>query len=134
MPTRPQRVTFSNSSVDVLNAIRNSASQNYRDHIPLATPDADVIRTIGSIIMDQPQLQNEFLSALINRIGRVIMSSRMWDNPLAMFKLGKLDFGEIVEDVFVELAKPHQYDPDGAERHVVQRASLDVRSSSYILI
>ena len=133
MPTRPMRVTFSNSSVDVLNAIRNSASQNYQDHIPIATPDAEVIRTIGAIIMDQPQLQNEFLSALINRIGRVLISSRMWDNPLAMFKLGKLDFGEIVEDVFVELAKPHQYDPEWAETHVEQREIPDVRSAFYIL-
>lgn len=133
MPTRPMRVTLSNSSVDVLNAIRNSASQNYQDHIPIATPDAEVIRTIGAIIMDQPQLQNEFLSALINRIGRVLISSRMWDNPLAMFKLGKLDFGEIVEDVFVEIAKPHQYDPEWAETHVEQREIPDVRSAFYIL-
>lgn len=133
MPTRPMRVTLSNSSADVLNAIRNSASQNYQDHIPYATPDADSIRTIGAIIMDQPQLQNEFLSALINRIGRVLISSRMWDNPLAMFKLGKLDFGEIVEDVFVEIAKPHQYDPEWAESHVEQREIPDVKSAFYIL-
>jgi hypothetical protein len=57
----------------------------------------------------------------------------MWDNPLAMFKLGKLDFGEIVEDVFVELAKPHQYDPEWAETHVEQREIPDVRSAFYIL-
>lgn len=133
MPTRPMRVTLSNSSADVLNAIRNSSSQNYRDHVPIATADAEVIRTIGAIIMDQPQLQNEFLSALINRIGRVLISSRMWDNPLAMFKLGKLDFGEIVEDVFVEIAKPHQYDPEWAETHVEQREIPDVKSAFYIL-
>ena len=133
MPTRPERVTFTNSSVDVLNAIRNSASQNYKDHIPIATPNSECIRQIGAIIMDMPQLQNEFLNALINRIGRVLISSRMWDNPLAMFKLGRLDFGEVVEDVFVELAKPHQYDPEWAESHVEQREIADVYSAFYIL-
>jgi hypothetical protein len=133
MPTRPERVTLTNSSVDVLNAIRNSASQNYRDHIPIATPDSEVIRQIGAIIMDMPQLQNEFLSALINRIGRVIISSRMWENPLSMFKLGRLDFGEVIEDVFVELAKPHQYDPEEAESTVERREIPDVYSAFYIL-
>ena len=133
MPTRPERVTFTNSSVDVLNAIRNSASMNYQEHVPIATPDSEVIRQIGAIIMDMPNLQNEFLNALINRIGRVIISNRMWDNPLAMFKLGRLEFGEVIEDVFVELAKPHQYDPEYAESHVEQREIPDVRSAFYIL-
>lgn len=133
MPIRPDRVTFTNSSVDVLNAIRNSASVEYRNYVPIATPDGEVIRQIGAIIMDMPQLQNEFLQALINRIGRVLISSRMWDNPWAVFKAGRLEFGEVIEDVFVELAKPHQYDPEWAETHVEQREIPDVRSAFYIM-
>lgn len=133
MPIRPDRVTFTNSSVDVLNAIRNSASVDYRNYVPIATPDAEVIRQIGAVIMDMPQLQNEFLQALINRIGRVLISSRMWDNPWSVFKAGRLEFGEVIEDVFVELAKPHQYDPEWAETHVEQREIPDVRSAFYIM-
>lgn len=133
MPIRPDRVTFTNSSVDVLNAIRNSASVEYRNYVPIATPDGEVIRQIGAIIMDMPQLQNEFLQALINRIGRVLISSRMWDNPWSVFKMGRLEFGEVVEDVFVELATPHQYDPEWAETHVEQREIPDVRSAFYIM-
>ena len=41
MATTPKVVTLTNSSVDILNAIRNNATQNYRDYVPKATPDAD---------------------------------------------------------------------------------------------
>lgn len=133
MPVVPERVVFTNSSVDVLNAIRNSASIDFKNHVPIATPDAQCIREIGGIIMDNPQLQNEFLTALINRIGRVLISSRMYENPWRMFKLGKLEFGEVVEDVFVELADAHQYDPAWAETHVEERDIPDLKSAFYIM-
>lgn len=133
MPARPERVVLTNSSVDVLNAIRNSASIDYREHVPIATADSECIRQIGAIIMDMPQLQNEFLNALINRIGRVLISSKMYENPWSMFKLGKLEFGEVVEDVFVELAKPHSYDPEFAETNVEKREIPDLKSAFYII-
>ena len=73
MATRPQVKVLSGNSVDILNAIRNSATQNYKDYVPVATKDAQSIKEIGAIIMDYPALQNEFLSALVNRIGRVML-------------------------------------------------------------
>ena len=81
MPTIPKFKTLTNSSVDVLNVIRNSASQNFKDYVPIATPNADSIREIGAIIMDFPALQNEFLNALINRIGMVLVTSKSYQNP-----------------------------------------------------
>lgn len=86
MATKPKIKTLTNSSVDILNAIRNNASTNYKDYVPQATADSDSIREIGAVIMDYPALQNEFLSALVNRIGRVILTSKSYDNPWAMFK------------------------------------------------
>lgn len=133
MATKPKIVTLTNSSVDVLNAIRNNATNNYRDYVPVATADADSIREIGAIIMDHPQLQNEFLSALVNRIGRVILSSKLYQNPWAMFKKGMLEFGETVEDIFVDLAKPFQFDPAYAENTVFKREKPNVRSAFYVL-
>lgn len=133
MPTKPKVVTLTNSSVDILNVIRNNASQNYRDYVPMATPDADSIREIGAVIMDYPNLQNEFLSALVNRIGRVLITSRMYDNPWTMFKKGMLDFGESIEEIFVNIAKPFQFDPEVAESTVFKREIPDVRSAFHIM-
>ena len=133
MPTRPQVKTLSGSSVDILNAIRNSATQNYKDYIPVATKGAESIREIGAIIMDYPALQNEFLSALVNRIGRVLITSKMYSNPIEMFKKGMLEFGETVEEIFVNIAKPFQFDPSVAEKEVFKREIPDVRSAFHVM-
>lgn len=133
MAKLPKIVTLTNSSVDVLNAIRNNASTNYRDYVPVATPDADSVRTIGAVIMDYPSLQNEFLSALVNRIGRVLITSKMYSNPWAMFKKGLLEFGETIEEIFVNLAKPYQYDPAVAETNLFKREIPDVRAAFHIM-
>lgn len=133
MPTRPNLVTFTNTSVDVLNAIRNDASQDYRNYIPFATPDADVIRSIGATMMDYPALQNEFLQALVNRIARVLVTSKMYRNPWAMFKQGRMDLGETIEEVYVDLCKVHQFDPATAENKVFAREIPNVRSAFHVL-
>lgn len=133
MATKPKIKTLTNSSVDILNAIRNNASTNYKDYVPQATADSDSIREIGAVIMDYPALQNEFLSALVNRIGRVILTSKSYDNPWAMFKKGMLEFGESIEEVFVNIAKPFQYDPQVAESNVFKREIPDVRSAFHIM-
>lgn len=133
MATKPKTVTLTNSSVDILNAIRNNATQNYRDYVPKATPNAESIRQIGAIIMDYPALQNEFLSALVNRIGRVLITSKMYENPWSFFKKGLLEFGESVEEIFVNIAKPFQFDPAVAETNVFKREIPDVRAAFHIM-
>ena len=133
MATKPKIKTLTNSSVDILNAIRNNASTNYKDYVPQATADSDSIREIGAVIMDYPALQNEFLSALVNRIGRVILTSKSYDNPWAIFKKGMLEFGESIEEVFVNIAKPFQFDPQVAESNVFKREIPDVRSAFHIM-
>lgn len=133
MATKPQVVTLTNSSIDILNVIRENASQNYRDYVPKATADADAIRQIGAVIMDYPNLQNEFLSALVNRIGRVLITSKMYSNPWAMFKKGLLEFGETIEEIFVNIAKPFQFDQAVAESEVFKREIPDVRAAFHIM-
>lgn len=133
MPTIPERVELKTRSVDILNAIRNSASANYRNYVPAAQPNQDSIREIGAIIMDYPALQNEFLNALINRIGRVLITSKMYSNPWAIFKQGLLEFGETVEEIFVNIAKPFEYDPEVAESKVFAREIPDVRAAFHVL-
>jgi len=133
MAVKPKIVTLTNSSVDILNVIRNSATSNYQNYVPQATSSADSIKEIGAIIMDSPQLQNEFLSALVNRIGRVVITSKMYENPWAMFKKGLLEFGETIEEIFVNIAKPFQFDPQVAESTIFKREIPDVRTAFHIM-
>ena len=133
MPIRPNSSTLTATSVDILNAIRNNASANYRDYVPTADLSQESIREIGAIIMNYEALQNEFLTALINRIGLVLITSKMYTNPLAVFKKGTLEFGETVEEIFVELAKGVEYDPETAESEVFKRVVPDVRAAFHIM-
>ena len=131
MATKPKTQSLKKSAPDIVNAIRNNASDMYKSLVPVANPDN--VKEIGAILNSYPQLQNEFLNALVNRIGRVILTSKMYDNPWSMFKKGLLEFGETIEEIFVNLAKPFQFDPAVAETQIFKREIPDVRSAFHIM-
>ena len=133
MPTIPEINKLTASSEDILNAIRNSASANYRDYVPAASVKQNNIKEIGAIVMNDVALQNEFLTALVNRIGRVIINSKLFSNPWAKFKRGILEYGETIEEIFVNIARPFQYDPAIAETKMFAREIPDVRASFHFL-
>lgn len=129
MPTIPKSVKLNASSVDILNAIRNNASVNYRDYVPAARQTPESVREIGSILMDYEPLRNEFVSSLINRIGAVLLESKTYENPWSVFKRGRLEFGETVEVIFTNIGKAHNYDAAVAENKVFQREIPDIRTA-----
>lgn len=146
MPTIPKKAKSLSemNSADILNVTRSEIGGTYADQIPAAVKVGDTLpngriatqadsiaslRGIGEIMMTYQPLQNAFLSALVNRIGRVIITSRLYENPWAGFKKGLLEYGETIEEIFVNLAKPYQYDPAVAENEVFKRRIPDVRAS-----
>lgn len=134
MPVKPKIRTLTTSAADILNVIRHNASVDYRNYVPKADAnDVESIRTIGAIIMDYPALQNEFLNALVNRIGRVMLTSKMYSNPIAFFKKGVLEYGESIEEIFVNIAKVQEFNPEIAEREVFKRVVPDVRAAFHIM-
>lgn len=126
MPTKPALANLKASGADILNAIRANASSTYQDRIPVATQDN--IREIGNAMLEFEATQNEFLTALVNRIGRVLITSKSYDNPLRVFKKGVLAYGETVEEIFVNIAKAKQFDPGVAEDEVFKREIPDVNA------
>ena len=134
MPNRPNKLTVTNVSKDVINAILNEGwSVNYRDYVPITATDADSIRDIGKIIMDAPNLRNAFASDLINRVVLVIVTSKMYENPWARLKKGKLDIGETVEEIFVNMAKAELYNPAGSAETVFKRSIPDIRAAFHVV-
>lgn len=138
MPTKPRITTNTNISADVINAVKNSASSYYKDYVPYVTADSDSLRGIGAIIMNNPALENEFLSTLVNRIAFARIASRLYTNPLATLKKGVIDVGETVEDIFVNIAKVYQYGEiagSGADTatNLFKRYEPDVRTAFYIM-
>lgn len=96
----------------------------------ISVPDnTEALHAIGEYVMQYEAMQNAYLTALVNRIGMTIITSKMWDNPWSVFKKGRLEFGETVEEIFVNLAKPHSFDPVTAEKEVYKREIPDVRAA-----
>ena len=132
MPSRPKVVTLDTNAVNIVNAIRNNNSNYYKDYVPPIT-DVSELKQIGKIIMDVPALQNEFLSALINRIGLVVITSKMFSNPWAMFKKGFLEYGETIEEIYVDLIRVFEFDAEKAETELFKRVAPDVRAAFHIM-
>lgn len=133
MPTKPQVKTLNANSVEILNTLRANASPNYQDMIPYAEGSLDSVREIGAIIMQYPALQNEFLSALVNRIGMVLVTSKLYRNPWAFMKQGMLEFGETIEEIFVNIAKPFEFSQERSETTIFKREIPDVRAAFHVM-
>jgi len=97
----------------VLNMVRNKASNQYQDRIPAATK-GKIQATLRALDEFQPQ-QNEFHEALVNRIGLQIIKNSSWTNPMAPFKRGLLTRGDTIEEIAVGIIKASTYDPDREE-------------------
>lgn len=132
MAIKPNTTTLNANSVDIVNAIQNEASPAYQAAVP-AVNESITLRAVGEIITSSPIYMNEFLDALVNRIGRVIINSKMFSNPWAIFKGGYLEYGETVEEIFVNLAKPFNYDIDSAETTVFKKEIPDVQAAFHRL-
>ncbi len=96
------------SNIDMLNAIRSDARRDYQEMVPEATK-ANIQETIQGI-MSENISRNEFMSALINRIGSTIVRDISWRNPLAIFKDGMMNFGDTIEEVHMDFIKPTIYE------------------------
>ena len=95
------------NTIDFVNAIWFEASQDYQNRIPEATREN--IIEVGNAILEYEPARNEFVSALINKIGKTIVSSKMAKNKLAFMRGEDLEMGDTIEDIFVEMARASTY-------------------------
>lgn len=134
MPKTPDITTMAGNSAEILNAIRNEIGGSYADTVPEVLPEnTETLHEAGKAILDYTPNRNAFLSVLYNRIGRVLITSKFYSNPWAMFKKGLLEYGETVEEIFVELARVQSFDPEQAENTVFRRVKPDVRATFHTM-
>lgn len=97
-------------SIEILNSIRAEASPDYQNRIPVATQEN--IASIGYALKTYQPLFNEWAEALLNKIGKTIISSASFKNRLERFKSGLIDPLD-VEEIFVGMIKAEVFDPEG---------------------
>ena len=113
-------------NITVLNTIWENGSEEYQARVPVATKQN--ITDVGNAILTYGSTKNEFLDALVNRISLVMVSSKMAQNKLAIFKKGMIEFGSDIEEIFVGMAEAKPFDVTTAENEVFKREKPDVSS------
>ena len=101
-------------AIELLNTIRDNASQAYQDRVPEATRAN--IAEVGEAITDlnNAVVYNEFVTTLANMIYAPMLIKKSWKNPLGKFKKGKKTFGDTVEEVYNNFIKAQTFDQTGA--------------------
>ena len=57
-----------------------------------------------SVFDDFPNVKNAFINTLTNKITKSLIFSKIFNNPLKELKKGKLEYGESIEELFVQMA------------------------------
>lgn len=109
---------------EVLNDIRAHASLDYQRAIPAAVNEN--LEEIADAVMSSIQLQNDYVAALVNRISATRFTSRMFQNPYQKFIKGTNRFGDTIEEIYVNMANAHEYNPSIAENEVYKREIPDI--------
>lgn len=100
--------------VEILNSIRSTIMANgsvidYADRIPEATQEN--LKDIGKALFSYEPAMNQFLNELINRIGMTYVHTKLYNNKLKFLKRGFLEYGDSIQEIFVDLAKAVHYMP-----------------------
>lgn len=119
-------------TIDIINTIRANASAEYQSLVPVVEVEKDIPK-VGDVLMGYPAMANQFVSALINRIALVKVKSATFNNAYAELKKGYLEFGETVEEVFVQIAKAREFSAEKAEQREFKRSLPDVRTAFHTM-
>lgn len=110
--------------INVMNAILAEGSEMYQARVPQATQTN--LAEVGSAIMNYQATENEFLSALVNKIAMTIVRNKTFNNPLAVLKKGGVPLGKNIEEIYTNPATGTTFDPTGAD--LLQRAIPDTKT------
>ena len=132
MPRRIASSTLNASTIDIMNVIRQNASYDYQQNVPVVAKATDIPR-VGEVIYGTPAFANQFINALVNRIAAVRVQSANFNNPYAILKKGYLEYGESIEDIFVAIAKVVDYNPERGEEREFKRTLPDVKSVFHVM-
>lgn len=132
MPRRIAKSTLQASTLDILNTIRQNASYDYQQSVPVVAKASDIPK-VGEVICGTPAFSNQFINSIVNRIALVMTKSATFNNPYASLKKGYLEFGETVEEIFVQIAKVVDYTPEKGAAREFKRTLPDVKSAFHAM-
>lgn len=133
MPKIPTVKNLEANTAQILNAARADIGGAYAQDVPKALADGTNLAAIGEVVMNNPAYPNQLYSSLANRIGMVLLTSKAYRSSLKMLKRGLMTFGEKVEEIFVAMAEPHDYNIVEAQSNVFKLETGDVYTAFHTL-
>ena len=98
------------TNINMLNAVRETMSVDYRDRVPIATRNniADIAKTLTDPY--NPMARNELVPALVNLIASQSISTEAFRNPLRMLNSNAMPYGNGEQEVYVNFAQGYAHD------------------------
>lgn len=97
-----------------LNSIRETSIQNntlYHRYINEILPDTD-IGSFASPILEIPQVANEFMNILVQRIVYTQVETKLFRNPLRVLEGDRIPLGSIGQEIYINPAKGRKFNVD----------------------
>lgn len=91
-----------------LNALREISSEIYTLEVPIISDDT-TIGEFATPILEIPEVQNEFMGRLINRLVFTQITSKMYVNPLRNLEGDRIPLGYAGQDIYINPAQGRQY-------------------------
>lgn len=97
-----------------LNSIRETSIQNntlYHRYVPEILPTSD-IGSFASPILDNPNVMNEFMNVLVQRIVYTQVDIKLFNNPLRVLEGDRIPLGSIGQEIYINPAKARKFNVD----------------------
>ena len=95
------------SSDKLLNAIKLDLAGEYADKVPTATKEN--LTEVADVLIEYPTLKNAMLTRLINKVGKSIIDTKVYQNRFKEFKKEMLPYGTSIEHIFTDIIKAKDF-------------------------
>lgn len=97
-----------------LNQIRETSIANntlYHRYVPEILPTTD-IGSFASPILENPNVMNEFMNVLVQRIVYTQVDIKLFNNPLRVLEGDRIPLGSIGQEIFINPARGRRFNVD----------------------
>ena len=98
--------------------------EHYQGRIPDIT--VNNFKEIGDLIMERPNMKNEFINTLFNKIGLSLLQNKKYTSRLDIFSKGKLEYGETIEQIMCDLIECKDFTEQKDSNEVSELVSAQV--------
>ena len=95
--------------VNSVNEIRTLSSNEYQRTVPEVTTESG-IEVISAPLLQYPNLMNEFINVLVQKIAYSQLETKMFNNPLRILEGDRIPLGTIGEEIYINPAAGRDYD------------------------